>query len=156
MTAIGSTRARARQWMNKALALLLAPALVAPPLPSQQNTGYTLRTETDLVLVNVSVRDKNGNFVRDLKQSDFTVMEDNKAQHVVSFDVENTDAVPPATVEQTKLLDSLKKRPSAAEAAQSPAPPNPIVAFKDRRLLVLFFDLSSMQPDEIDRAATAA
>jgi VWFA-related protein len=134
----------------------MATSLVTAPLPSQQSTGFTLRTETDLVLVNVSVRDKNGDFVRDLKQSDFTVTEDNKAQQVVSFDVENTDAIPPATVEQTKLLDSLKKRPSAAEAAQSSAPPNPIVAFKDRRLLVLFFDLSSMQPDEIDRAATAA
>ncbi len=28
--------------------------------------------------------------------------------------------------------------------------------FKDRRLIVLFFDLSAMEPDEIDRAVTAA
>src|SRR5215470_4509873 len=133
MTAITATRVRARQWMKpwptKTLTLFLTATLLTPSLPSQQNTGYTLRSETDLVLVNVSVRDKSGDFVRDLKQGEFTVTEDGKAQQVVSFDVENTDAVPPATVEQAKLLDSLKKRPT--ETQQNSAPPNPIVAFKD-------------------------
>ncbi|HZR27141.1 MAG TPA: VWA domain-containing protein [Terriglobales bacterium] len=134
------------------LALLLSVALLSPPLPSQQSTGYTFRSETDLVLVNVTVRDKSGNLVRDLKQSDFTIVEDNKPQQVVSFDTENTDALPPANVEQTKLLSSPKT------AASTPPPQNPVTAtaLKDRRLIILFFDLSSMQPDEIDRAATAA
>jgi VWFA-related protein len=37
--------------------------------------------------------------------------------------------------------------PTSAEAANQ---------FKDRRLIVLFFDLSAMEPDEIDRAVTSA
>ena len=45
------------------------------------------------MLVNVTVRDKNGNPVRDLKREDFTILEDNKPQQVISFDLENTDAV---------------------------------------------------------------
>ena len=54
---------------------------------------YTFHTKTELVLVNVTVRDRNGNPVRDLKREDFTLLEDNKPQQVISFDLENTDAV---------------------------------------------------------------
>ncbi|HLQ49971.1 MAG TPA: VWA domain-containing protein [Terriglobales bacterium] len=156
MTANRSTRATAKRWTSQTLALALTVALLSPPLPSQQTTGYTFHAETDLVLVNVTVRDKSGNFVRDLKQGDFTVVEDSKTQQVISFDIENTDALPPANVEQTKLLDSLKARPSGTQASPNPAPANAASAFKDRRLIILFFDLTSMQPDEIDRAAKAA
>ena len=36
-----------------------------------QQAGYTFRADTELVLVNVSVRDKSGNLVSDLKPEDF-------------------------------------------------------------------------------------
>ena len=62
--------------------------------PCSRRTRITSSTaQTELVLVNVTVRDKNGNFVRDLKPEDFNVLEDGKPQKVVSFDIENTDAV---------------------------------------------------------------
>ena len=38
-----------------------------------QQAGYTFKAEAELVLVNISVRDKNGNLVRDLKPEDFTI-----------------------------------------------------------------------------------
>jgi VWFA-related protein len=160
MMATRPIHSRPIQMSNKALALFLAVALLCPSLPSQQNTGYTFHAETDLVLVNVTVRDKSGNLVRDLKQGDFSVVEDGKPQQVVSFDIENTDALPPTNVEQAKLLSSqpnaLKARPTDTPATQTPTPASLATALKDRRLIILFFDLSSMQPDEIDRAATAA
>ena len=62
-------------------------------LPSQQQADYTFHVQSELVLVNVTVRDKNGNFVRGLKPEDFTILEDNKPQKVISFDIENIDAV---------------------------------------------------------------
>ena len=140
------------QKTSKFLALLLQLALLCPPLPSQ-NPDYVFRSRTELVLVNATVRDKNGNFVRDLKPEDFTVLEDNKAQKVVSFDIENTDAVANADVQQVKALTL----PATPENSTTPAPsPTPSSAYKDRRLVVLFFDLSSMEPDEIERSATAA
>lgn len=121
-------------------------------MPAQQD-DYTFHAETELVLVNVTVRDKSGQFVRGLKQSDFTVLEDNKPQKVVSFDVENTDAVAMQEVAQAKPLPGV-------ESASKPATPNALAsadnAFKDRRLIVLFFDLSAMEPDEIDRSVTSA
>jgi VWFA-related protein len=136
---------------GKSAAVLLTLALLCSTLPSQQQSELRLRSESDLVLVNVTVKDKNGNFVPGLKPENFTILEDNKPQRVVSFDVENVDAVPTLDVAQVKPL---------AEAPEKPAPP-PAAAdaasqFKDRRLIVLFFDLSAMEPDEIDHAITSA
>jgi VWFA-related protein len=109
-------------------------------------------SESDLVLVNVTVRDKTGKFVLGLKPEDFTIFEDNKPQKIVSFDVENIDAVPALDVAQAKPL------PEPAPGQAGPAAPaeDASTQFKDRRLIVLFFDLSAMEPDEIDHAVTSA
>ena len=106
--------------------------------------------------MDVSVRDRNGNLVRDLKPEDFTILEDNKPQKVSSFDIENMENTPcrgdPAG-EPVELY--------AEEGDCSGREPNPALsaeeqAIKDRRLIILFFDLSAMQPDEIERSAQAA
>jgi len=142
-------------WRKRAWALLLSCTLLAGNLSAQNSgTGYTFRAQTEVVLVNVTVRDKDGKFVRGLKPDDFTVLEDNRPQHVASFDIENTDVPPSMDVAQTKLLGSGKLAVSAANLpGTSPSAAN---LFKDRRLLILFFDLTSMQPEEIDRSVTAA
>ncbi len=132
------------------MAVLLQFVLFIPCLPAQE-PDYTFRAETEVVLVNVTVRDKSGNLVRDLKPEDFKVLEDGKAQHVVSFDLENTDAVPLLDVAQVKPLENA---PPSVTPANSKAVAS--LQYKDRRLIVLFFDLSAMEPDEIDHAATAA
>ena len=84
--------------------MLLALVLLCAALPSQQQSDYVFHVESDLVLVNVTVRDKNGNFVQGLKPENFTILEDNKPQKIVSFDVENVDAVPALDVAQAKPL----------------------------------------------------
>ncbi len=141
--------------INSAAALCFV--LLAGTLPAQQSsqTPYTLKARSELVLVNVTARDKKGALVRDLTAADFTVLEDGKQQKVSSFDIENTDAVPETAAgpEQTTLLAPLKPR---AEAKPTEAQPQRPSALKDRRLVILFFDLSAMQPDEIDRSLTAA
>src|ERR1700751_2701020 len=127
---------RSTSFANRVLAGALALLLCCSSMPAQQG-DYTFHAETELVLVNVTVRDKSGQFVRGLKQGDFTILEDNKPQKVVSFDVENTDAVAVQDVAQTKPLSGVG-RPAA------PVPANALAtadnAFKDRRLIVLFFD----------------
>jgi len=134
------------------LALILSLVMLCPPLPAQQG-DYTFHAESELVLVNVTVRDKSGNFVRGLKAGDFSILEDNKQQKVVSFDIENIDAIPVQDVAQVKPLPAL---PEASKASTSPALGSTDTAFKDHRLIVLFFDLSAMEPDEIDRSVTSA
>jgi VWFA-related protein len=137
------------------LAMSLTLALVCSSLTAQQQADYTFRVQSDLVLVNVTVRDKSGNIVRGLKPEDFTILEDNKPQKVVSFDVENIDAVANQDVTQTKPLASPATE-SANPSSTTTAASGSANQFKDRRLIVLFFDLSAMEPDEIDRAATSA
>ena len=109
--------------LRQTIALLLAVSL-STPLPAQENSsGYTFHAQSELVLVNVTVRDKNGNFVRDLKPEDFTILEDNKPQHVASFDVENTDAIPAMNVPQVAVLQGTpqKSQPSPT-VDQAPNP----------------------------------
>jgi len=141
------------RFADRAVAVLLALVLLCAASPSQQQTDYVFHAESDLVLVNVTVRDKSGKFVPGLKPGDFTIFEDNKPQKIVSFDVENVDAVPALDVAQAKPLPESapgETSPAASAAGQFDS------QFKDRRLIVLFFDLSAMEPDEIDRAVTSA
>jgi len=114
---------------------------------------YRLRVETELVLVNVVARDKQGKPVTDLKQEDFTLLEDGKAQRISSFDFENLDTAPLTTA----------SGPSQQSTNGPAAPPKPILTAKDadqalsnKRVIVLFFDLSSMGPDEMERSVQAA
>ena len=135
---------------SMAAAAVVIVILCSGVMSQDSSREYTFRSATELVLVNVTVRDKNGNPVRDLKREDFTVLEDNKPQPVVSFDLENTDAVLPTAATEAALL---RPAPSASANAAPSLTTRPL---KDRRLIILFFDLSAMQPDEIDRATTAA
>ena len=116
---------------------------------------FTLRTETEVVLVNVSVRDNDSNFVRDLKKEDFTISEDGKQQEIVSLDVENTDSVVTAEAPPASSLLGALRAPNATTPSAE-APPISETDLKDRRLIILFFDLSSMQPEEAERAAQSA
>ena len=143
--------------VRKMAALLAMCSLLAPGalFAQQADTGYTFKAKAELVLVNVSVRDAGGNLVRDLKPEDFTVLEDNKPQKIATFDVENTENVPRVPVEQVNLMTgpARKNRGIAAATSELAAQES---AIKDRRLIVLFFDTSAMEPDEIERSATAA
>ncbi|HTW57771.1 MAG TPA: VWA domain-containing protein [Terriglobales bacterium] len=144
------------RWASKALAVWLGIALVCSCLPAQQQPDYTFRVQSDLILVNVTVRDKSGDFVQGLKPENFTILEDNKPQKVVSFDLENVDAVAMQDVAQAKPLAGEASQPAAPASAPTSGGAQAANQFKDRRLIVLFFDLSAMEPDEIDHAVTAA
>jgi VWFA-related protein len=121
-----------------------------------QPGAFRIRVETELVLVNVVARDKQGKPVQDLKTEDFTVLEDGKAQHILSFDSENLDTLP--------INSAASGGPSQQTITeQSAGPAKPLITAKDvdqalsnKRVIVLFFDLTSMQPDETLRAVEAA
>src|SRR5687768_14269633 len=74
-----------------AVGLMVATALAAaqaPPTPE-----VTFKVEVNYVEEDVRVVDRDGNFVRGLKQEDFQVFEDGKPQKVQTFgmvDIPNT------------------------------------------------------------------
>lgn len=138
-----------------AAAVLLSQA--AAPLLAQQAeqtkvSEARIQVTSELVLVNVVAHDKKGNLVRDLKKGDFTLLEDGKKQEISTFDFENVDELatagaPEATVSGVTgagmLLRSGKKAPPSLDA-------------RDRRLMLLFFDFSAMDPEQIERSVDAA
>jgi VWFA-related protein len=133
---------------------LLLPAVASaqnPASQSQDSEGYRIKVSSDLVLTNVVVRDKKGNLVRDLEQNDFTIYEDGKPQHLASFDFENVDALVTAGLAGPTVSGGTA--PARIIGSQEPVRKQEL---KNHRLIVLFFDFGSMEPDDIDRAVSAA
>ncbi|MGD1156027.1 MAG: VWA domain-containing protein [Terriglobia bacterium] len=110
--------------------------------------AFVLRAQTTVVLVDVRVNDKSGKPVTDLKQSDFHVLEDGVPQTISSFSLEDVEKLAQSTPgnERAQVID-LAKLPPEVNAEQM---------LQDHRLLVFFFDLSSMAPDELMRALKAS
>ncbi|HSW48953.1 MAG TPA: VWA domain-containing protein [Bryobacteraceae bacterium] len=148
------------------VAALLAWLLAASG-QQQQNAPliqqpYKLETTTQLVVVNVSAKDRSGNPIENLKPSDFTVTEDGKPQAIKVFEyqrLEESPLPPPAP--------ALAPRPAAPEEAAAPlvAPAvQPVIAparpgeirYKDSRLLVLYFDFQGMPAEDQIRAQQGA
>ncbi|MDP9268967.1 MAG: VWA domain-containing protein [Acidobacteriota bacterium] len=140
----------------------LALAVLAQPFAAQHAdpaSGYTFRSNTDLVLVNVSVRDAKGDPVRGLKPEDFTVLENGKEQKLVSFDVEDVTAAPQvATALPSAVAAVVASAPPATPAVPSGLKPVPITPAdaRNKRLVVIFFDFTGMQPEEVERSVSAA
>jgi VWFA-related protein len=110
-------------------------------------------TNSSLVIVDVTVKDKNGKPIEGLKASDFTVLEDGKPQKVSVFEFQKLsgDPEPPPTL---TLSDQLKlpEAPKTSITAETPGQ----VQYHNKRLLVLFLDFSSMGIPEQLRAQEAA
>jgi VWFA-related protein len=134
------------------MAVILAGSPVGGGAQQQSGDGtFTLKVQTDIVLTNVVVRDKKtGAVIKGLKASDFTVLENGKPQKIASFDYQNVDEAAvlneKTTVSGKASIADLLNRNLAADPGQ----------LRDHRLMVMFFDVSSMQPEDIDRAVESA
>src|SRR5512135_2546095 len=63
--------------------------LVASTPPENQTRDYVLRTDVVLVLLDVSVKDSRGHFIRGLQKHNFGLFEDGKPQKITVFDSED-------------------------------------------------------------------
>jgi VWFA-related protein len=153
--------------------------------PQQQNApasgkNFKFDISTQLIVEDIIIKDKSGNPVTGLKKTDFVVLEDGKPQDVdfAEFQKLEDTTIPPAPEAPPSVGGGLQKRgekatdqkkidlakadqaktdqPKAVTANQiAPEKPGDI-KYKDRRLMVMFFDMTSMPlPDQI-RAQTAA
>src|SRR5580658_2485078 len=140
------------------LALLLPSAQPAFPQNSTSavtatpQSGYVLKENAELVLTNVVARDsKTGEIVKGLKQSDFKVFENGKEQQISSFDFESVDMAAP--LNEATVSGLAAGLPSKGPKAVVVAKPEDL---RNHRLIVMFFDLTSMQPEDLDRSVEAA
>jgi VWFA-related protein len=145
--------------MKKYKLLVLALTFVAfQKVPAQ----ITFTSETRLIIVNVSVKDKMGNPIPNLKQEDFEITEDGKKQDIGPFEFEklSNDLLTPVADQESgpKQLEERVAPPPkpAAAAAAKPAAVSASATdlassrLKDKRLMAMFFDMTTMpQFDQI-------
>lgn len=81
---------RVRRWTSATLPTLLISITLAAQQAPQQTPVF--RGGITIVPLTVTVLDKNGKPVTDLKQSDFTVLEDGVAQQIKTFSAEELKA----------------------------------------------------------------
>ena len=142
-----------------------------PPPPEQRlngalvpNSGASFSGGTQLVIETVIVKDKQGKAIEELKKEDFSVLEDGKPQEIKIFDHEDLSETAAVDANLDTEVKLGKSKNDEKQTAAKPAEPEvkPVTAnqiapekpgdlkYKDRRLLVLFFDLTSMPiPDQV-------
>lgn len=137
------------------------PASAQQNAPGELKGTYKFEITTQLVVVNVSAKDKNGNPIEGLKASDFTVTEDGKPQQIKTFEyqrLEDTslpapapaprDAASPAPAEASGVTPAVATQIAPAKSGE--------VKYKNRRLLLMFFDQAGMPVADQIRAQQAA
>src|SRR5579883_998645 len=142
------------------------PAGKAAPAPkkadAQPKGPVKFSTSTQLVIEDVMLKDKSGNPIDNLTAKDFVVTEDGKPQDVkiCAFQrLEENPAEALTTEPDTKtetIKTEKKDQPKAVTATEikPERPGDPM--YKDKRLMVLFFDMTSMPIQDQVRAQDAA
>jgi VWFA-related protein len=131
--------------------LLSVPAAQAQQQPPQPN----IKVDTQLVLETVVVKDKDGKNIERLADKDFTVTEDGVPQAISVFQfqrLEDTPAITPVTATVARSVNTVRP---PGPARITPPPPGD-ARYRNRRLLVLFFDRTGMPPPDQLRAFGSA
>jgi VWFA-related protein len=139
----------------------VAFAFLIPLAASAQQIGQnapgggapaTFSTSSQLVVETVNVKDKSGKPVEGLTAKDFTVSEDGVAQTIRLFEFQK---VPEGTVPEPAITTStlpLRKLPETQITSEKSVD----IKYQNRRLLVLYFDMTAMPPPDQLRAVQAA
>jgi VWFA-related protein len=125
-----------------AVRLVCAPLAAAPQSASQA----TFRASTQIIVTSVAVRKPDGVPIEGLTARDFVVTEDSERQDTtfVAYQrLDNLDPLPP--METTEVWDAPKPSAAAGTSLVSPTigvRPSGDRRFRNRRLIILFFDLA--------------
>jgi VWFA-related protein len=157
-------------------AVIVALSLLGKALGAQQPPP-TFRATTRLVVQTVTVTDASGNPVEGLTAQDFAVTEDGVAQSIAFVEFQRLasdagaalDVAPDLKVGPTSVIPGATGEPAnpavgpsfssgvtPATHTQISSSPSGELRYRDRRLLVLYFDLSAMPPADQMRAYTNA
>jgi VWFA-related protein len=143
------------------LLLVLALGAQQPPAPQNAPAGADgtaiFRTSTQLVIETVSVKDKSGKPIEGLTAKDFIITEDGAPQTAAFFEYQKLPEAPSAPIiTATNAADvAITPFPKLPRSQIAPETPGDL-RYRDKRLLALYFDLTSMPiPDQL-RALEAA
>ncbi|HLK20441.1 MAG TPA: VWA domain-containing protein [Bryobacteraceae bacterium] len=152
-----------------ALGLLLSFSLTIaqqPPPPDAPNgpqKDLVISTTTQLVVEDVLIKGKDGKPILGLQPSDFTVTEDGKPQKISIFKFQTLEDTTPDQSAAPKPAPPSVEAAPPKQAAVKPvtqiqiAPETPgNLRYSNRRLMVMFFDMTSMPIQDQKRAQNAA
>jgi VWFA-related protein len=120
-----------------------------PPEASKGTSKGTISVPVDLVQIDAGIVDKNGVAIKGLKKENFQLSEEGKPQTITAidyFDVERIETAGTAADAEPITID--------LKTANDPERLRPIV--REHRMIVLFFDLTSMAPEDLLRSTDAA
>src|SRR5580692_11148069 len=121
-----------------------------PPAPPKApvRSKATIRSTVSLVEVDVQVTDRDGKPVKGLKQSQFSVTEDGKTQKISTFEYND--------IEQVETAGKGDETPVTVPLGTVTSPQEIKAVVRDHRMIVLFFDLTSLEQDDLLRSTRAA
>ena len=119
----------------------------APPQVSANQKG-AIRAAVNLVEVDVAVTDRDGKLLKGLRQDQFSIAEDGKDQKISTFDYYDVEKLEKADAAETAPITIPIGSVAPAEEVRQ--------QIRDRRMIVLFFDLTSLQPNDLTRSTLAA
>jgi len=123
-----------------------------PPPPPEAPKGFGkngIQQNVDLVQIDATVVDHNGVAIKGLKKENFQLSEEGKAQAVTALDYFDVEKIETAGTEADAEPITIDLK-----TANDPEKLRPIV--REHRMLVLFFDLTSMAPEDLLRSTDAA
>ena len=122
---------------------------------ARQNGSFTLKVNSQLVVETVVVKDKQGHFIPGLSAKDFQVAEDGVPQTIRIFEHQALakESTPLPVTPQDQENITLFRRLVRTQI-QPEIPGN--TQYSGRRLLVFYFDMTAMPPDDQLRALRAA
>src|SRR5437762_11204275 len=128
--------------------------MAVQPMLAQQRATFS--STTNVVVVNVTVLDRNGNPIENLTKDDFELYEDGKLQKLQAADPQrlSTRVLPP--IDSPQAQRPAERKSDNPDAEKTALKSTLLSKYQDRRLLVMLFDFSSMQPAEQIRAKHAA
>ena len=142
-TAAGPRQRRA--WPCATVLLFLFAAAGQKP-----DETFKFSVTSKLVVVNVAAHERSGRVVEGLKAEDFTILEDDKPQKIAVFKFQKLE-----TRLSTKPLIAQPPAPPVRRTEITPSSPGEL-RYRDRRLMVLYFDMSAMGTTEQAKAKLAS
>ncbi len=143
-----------RQFVATSIILAICSTVTAQQ--QRQEPTPVFRSNTRLIVQTVTVKDKTGNVIEGLTAQDFIVTEDGQAQTIAFVEFQRLQGgQAPAPVAPRPATQAGPDVPSATQGGFAPVAAGD-ARFRDRRLLILYFDLSAMPPLDQMRAFQAA
>ena len=127
-------------------------AQVPPPPQADPNQQTALRSSSEAVRIDVEVTDKNGKAIKGLKADQFAVTDDGKPQTISTFTYSDIEAI------QTAGNGDESDQPIVVAVDTPRGTPSESITPQvlNRRMLVLYFDFTSLETQDLLRARDAA